>query len=65
MFAHEDTAEGLTAEVAIDDIGPATLKTVVDFLYTDKVEENAINLDLLVAADKYNLAGLFYKCDQM
>ena len=38
------------------------LLALVKFIYTDEVEAKGLTLDLLAAADKYDVKALFYNC---
>ena len=39
------------------------LLALVKFIYTDEVEAKGLTLDLLAAADKYDVKALFYKIE--
>ena len=50
-------------KVEIKDINPATLESLILFIYTDLAEKNHLTPELLAAANKYNLPTLFGKCE--
>lgn len=63
MFSH-DMKENKENEVTIPDINPKIFKKVLDFIYTDKVDDiNSSAEELLEAADKYQLQRLKEMCE--
>ena len=47
--------ESMNAEVRFDDVKPEVMETLIYFVYHDAIQdEMKINIDLLLAADKYN-----------
>ncbi|XP_044580716.1 speckle-type POZ protein B-like [Cotesia glomerata] len=63
MFEH-DMKESKTNEVDIPDVDPGVFRRVLEFIYTDKVEDLDIFADeLLEASDKYQLHGLKKMCE--
>ena len=56
--------EGKKTKAEIEDVDPKTLRTALNFIYTDKISNDDISPALLAAADKYNLKTLFNKCEQ-
>ena len=64
MFENKNTLEAKRGSVEIEDLDPKTLRTALNFIYTDEVDDDAISPALLTAADKYNLQTLFNKCER-
>ncbi|CAD6204161.1 GSCOCG00009893001-RA-CDS, partial [Cotesia congregata] len=63
MFSY-DMKENKENEVTIPDIDPDVFKKVLDYIYTDKVEDLiSFAESLLEAADKYQLFGLKNLCE--
>ncbi len=62
MFKSEDTLEGKTGRAIVKDIEPEAMEALIKFTHTDKVEEEELTLDLLAAADKYQIPLLFNRC---
>lgn len=57
-------SESRTGEVPIADVSYETLMVLIGFIYSDKVEDSRkLSLDVLVAADKYNVQGLMALCE--
>lgn len=60
----QDMNENKEHEVTIPDIDPEVFKKVLDYMYTDKVEDLiSFAENLLEAADKYQLFGLKNLCE--
>uniref|UniRef100_A0A0D9X9V1 BTB domain-containing protein n=1 Tax=Leersia perrieri TaxID=77586 RepID=A0A0D9X9V1_9ORYZ len=59
-------AEAKMSSITIQEINPATFKALLQFIYTDKLPQDAFNLfqDLLVAADRYDISRLKLMCAQ-
>ena len=63
MFGHKGTTENETGEVHIVDMEPEDVKQLLHFIYTDKTNLMASNVNnLLAAGDKYNLPKLKLLC---
>jgi speckle-type POZ protein len=62
-FSHEETKEVQTGEVEIEDVDPETLEVLIKYIYTDTVGDEDWTIDLLSAADKYNLVTLLNNCE--
>ena len=62
-FSHDETDEGKTGRVIIKDLEPETLEILIKFAYTGQVDYNDLTIELLSAADKYNIQTLFKKCE--
>ncbi|XP_044575295.1 speckle-type POZ protein-like A [Cotesia glomerata] len=63
MFSH-DMKENKENEVTIPDIDPEVFKKVLDYIYTDRVDDLISFAEkLLEAADKYQLQGLKNLCE--
>jgi hypothetical protein len=57
--------ENLTGTVRVDDINAKTMKTMINYMYQSKVTfEEVTDLDVLVAANKYNIVELVAKCEK-
>jgi hypothetical protein len=41
-----------------------SLKSLLDFVYTCRLEDGAVDADLLMAADRFNLPELFRLCQK-
>ncbi|XP_057318658.1 speckle-type POZ protein B-like [Microplitis mediator] len=64
MFTHE-MKEKKDSEVAIPDIDPGTFNKMLEFIYTDKINElDTYAAYLLEAADKYQLLNLKSLCEE-
>jgi len=63
MFSH-DTIETTKNQVEIPDISPGTIEKMLQFLYTDDVKDNMIDIELLEAADKYKIDRLKAVCEK-
>lgn len=64
MFTHE-MSEKLNSSFEIKDLEPKTVETMLQFIYTDKVDDLDLKVlvhQLLAAADKYNLERLKEIC---
>lgn len=53
-----------TKDAVYVDEEPEIMRTVLQFAYTDLIEDNMINTKLLLAADKYEIHGLQDICEQ-
>jgi hypothetical protein len=50
-------------EVIFDDVKPEVMETLIYFIYHDAIQDELkINIDLLLAADKYKILGLIDVC---
>jgi hypothetical protein len=57
--------EKLTGSVQVDDIDAKTMKTLLKYMYQNKITcEEVTDLDVLIAADKYNIVDLAAKCEK-
>jgi len=65
MFA-SDVEENVNNEVKVPDIEPETFRGLLHFLYSGSAPENVADqaLELLVAADKYDVDGLKQICEE-
>jgi hypothetical protein len=61
MFTGKEEEQKTVFEVS--GINPETLRTVIAYIYYDKIEDAAVNVDVLAAADMYRLNGLFSMCE--
>jgi hypothetical protein len=58
-------AENLTGTVQVDDIDAKTMKTLLCYMYKNRITfEEATDLDVLMAANKYNVVDLVAKCEK-
>jgi hypothetical protein len=66
MFKDDNLSESVSQEVTIDDFAPEVMEMFLNFVFGNEIEmPNAIvATDLLMAADKYNVAGLVRFCEQ-
>jgi hypothetical protein len=65
MFEMSGSTEDQTGEVKIEDIDAKTMKSLIIYMYQNRVlEQDADMMDLLFAADKYNLADLVLLCEE-
>jgi len=63
MFTNMNMTEGNSGEVKVDDIKADVMETMIYFMYNQKVlDAKQINEELLLAADKYNIANLVKLC---
>jgi speckle-type POZ protein len=65
MFEMTGGTESQTGVVKIDDISAKTMKSILAYIYRNHVSEQDIDMPLLLAADKYNLAELASKCQKI
>jgi hypothetical protein len=63
MFKMANTVENNTRSVHIKDISAKTMKAFLKFVYQCKASESDLDIDLLVAADKYNISELVLQCE--
>jgi hypothetical protein len=54
--------ETQTGVVKVDDINAKTMKSLLKYIYQDQVEVEDIDVDLILAADKYDLPDLVSQC---
>ena len=66
MFSHDSLTEGRTSEVTIDDVSPEVMKKFLDFVIGKDIKfDNSKEAgEMLMAADKYDVQGLFNFCEQ-
>ena len=57
-----DSKEGQNGIIEIKDISAQTMESFLKFMYEDDLEEDEIDCNLLIAADKYNFKRLFNIC---
>ncbi|XP_028981939.1 speckle-type POZ protein B-like [Diachasma alloeum] len=66
MFEHKEMSENCKNEVKIDDMEPAIVKAMLEFIYTDKVSDLEIQArKLLKVSDKYDLHRLRVMCEEI
>ena len=65
MLTQEESLERINNEVEIKDSSPEALGYFLEFLYTDGLEDETPykSTELLILADKYNVASLKNKCE--
>ena len=61
MFA-SGMKEAATGQVRIEDVDPATFKQFLKFLYTGTFETSAMDKELFIIADKYQVETLMELC---
>ena len=65
MFANMNMAEAKSGEVEVNDIKAEVMETMLYFLYNQEIKDTKlITGQLLLAADKYNIANLVKLCCQ-
>jgi hypothetical protein len=64
MFNMPSYTENQTGVVQVDDFDAKTMKIVLSYIYGNKINKNDGDIDLLLAADKYNLPGLVQCCER-
>lgn len=63
MLNQHDTKEAQDGVIEISDIDHEVLKELIHYMYSDEIPKlKDIALDLLIAANKYDLPGLFETC---
>jgi len=72
MFEHENTIESKWSTVKVEDIDAETFEKLLNFIYTEKtsslgdiVAKNSLAMNLLSAADKYNIQRLKAVCEEV
>ncbi len=63
MFVSEEFADVQAGVIRVKDISAETMEALLKYLYTDFVAEQAITVDLMIAADKYQIARLCKICE--
>ena len=58
MFSHKDTSEKKTGCVALEDVDKSTCVLMLKFMYTGEVLHQELGINLLIAADKYDIQDL-------
>merc|ERR1719412_14522 len=56
--------EKKTNEVVIEDVDIETLKSMLRFMYSNKIQDDQITTDLLAASDKYEVMRLRSICEE-
>ena len=51
--------------IHISEYNAATITKMIEFMYTDEVEEEVVDIDLLTIAHKYQMAGLQNLCEKI
>jgi hypothetical protein len=65
MLYTNKCTDSLTGTVQVDDINAKTMKTLINYMYQNKVTlEEVTDLDVLNAAKKYNVVDLIAKCEK-
>ncbi|XP_011299510.1 speckle-type POZ protein A-like [Fopius arisanus] len=65
MFEH-DLKERQTNEIKIEGIKPEVVRKMLQFIYTDTLDNCKDNVgELLIAADRYSLEGLIVRCERI
>jgi hypothetical protein len=66
MFDTNQCAEQITGTVLVSDINAKTMNMMLKYMYGTKItDEEAMDLNLIVAADKYNIVDLVLKCEKI
>ena len=64
MLVDNDTLEKSSGEILITDASAATINSLLYFMYHDDFPTTKINMNLLIAADKYHVLGLIEICER-
>jgi hypothetical protein len=65
MLYTNKCTENLTGTIRVDDIDAKTMKTLIKYMYQNKVTvEEVTDLDVLIAANKYIVVDLIAKCEK-
>jgi hypothetical protein len=64
MFEMSGSTEETTGEVKIKDIDAKTMKSFLMYMYQNRVLKQDADMNLLFAADKYNIADLVLLCEE-
>jgi hypothetical protein len=66
MFSHGDIRESATNVVTVDDVSQEVMSKFLDFALGKDIElSSALEAgEMLMAADKYDITGLFKFCEQ-
>ncbi len=62
MFTQNGFKEGASKQVEVKDMPLATLKAMIDYIYSDQLDEETDISALFSAAHLYRINGLFIKC---
>ena len=62
MFNGEAYDEATNGSLEIEDMDAKTMKKFLTYIYTDKIEYNEVDLNLIYVADKYNVLRLVSEC---
>ena len=62
MLNDSDMVEAKSGEIKMIDISSATIEKLLFFIYHDDLDENKISVELMLAADKYNISALYKFC---
>ena len=64
MFEQTGFTENKTCQTEMEDLSLSTLRDLIKFIYTDKIDPDNQNIpDLFVAADKYDIQELRSRCE--
>jgi speckle-type POZ protein len=63
MFDMTGSTENQTGVVQVDDFDAKTMKILLAYIYGNNIDRKDGDMDLLLAADKYNLPGLVKSCE--
>ena len=64
MFDEHKFKEGQTRQIVINDADPDAMLSLIEFAYTDKIKGEDISIEVLAAADKYDMKALFKICQR-
>ena len=64
MFDEHKFKEGHTRQIVINDADPDAMLSLIEFAYTDKIKNEDMSIDVLAAADKYDMKALFKICQR-
>uniref|UniRef100_A0A6V7I4A1 BTB domain-containing protein n=1 Tax=Bracon brevicornis TaxID=1563983 RepID=A0A6V7I4A1_9HYME len=63
VFSARLADEGIMNDMTINDVTGDILKDVLHYIYSDRIRNKALALELLSASEKYQLNGLKYMCE--
>ena len=62
MLIDSNMAESISGEVKVTDTSEVTMESLLYYIYHDELDNEKINEELLIAAEKYEVLGLVWIC---
>ena len=62
MLMDSNMAESISGEVKVTDTSEITMESLLYYIYHDELDDEKINEELLIAAEKYEVLGLVWIC---